>query len=92
MAVEASLVIQSSKESKPRIQLVREFFLDYRKVDIKPEEVVTAIVLPLTRRDEYVRSFKQARRREDDIAIVNAGIRVLLKPTAEEWTVRDCSI
>jgi xanthine dehydrogenase/oxidase len=30
--------------------------------------------------NEYFLSYKQSRRREDDIAIVNAGFRVLLEP------------
>ena len=38
-------------------------------------------------------AFKQARRREDDIAIVNTGMRVLLeKPTnSSSWKIQDCS-
>lgn len=35
--------------------------------------------LPTTRRFEYVKEFKQAHRRDDDIAIVNAGMRVSFK-------------
>ena len=39
---------------------------------------------------EYVLSYKQARRREDDIAIVNAGFRVVLTPSGEsDWTVQE---
>jgi hypothetical protein len=33
------------------------------------------VVLPFTRRHELVKEFKQSPRREDDIAIVNAGAR-----------------
>ena len=42
--------------------------------------------------NEYVFSYKQARRREDDIAIVNAGMRVLLEPSSPHWLVRECAI
>ncbi len=43
---------------------------------------------------EFVLSYKQARRREDDIAIVNAGLRVVLAPPAgdSDWTVQDCCL
>ena len=41
---------------------------------------------------EFINSYKQSRRREDDIAIVNAGMRVLLKPAVPHWTVQECSL
>ena len=41
-----------------------------------PEEILREIETPLTRRGEYVREFKQSHRREDDIAIVTACMRV----------------
>lgn len=44
-----------------------------RQVDLQPHEVLYKVVVPLTRPHEYVKEFKQSPRREDDIAIVNAG-------------------
>ena len=42
---------------------------------------------------EYVFAFKQARRREDDIAIVNTAMRVLLEKQTDSsfWQIKDCS-
>ena len=42
---------------------------------------------------EYVFAFKQARRREDDIAIVNTGMRVLFdkETQSSSWQIQDCS-
>ena len=45
-------------------------------------------------------SYKQSRRREDDLAIVNAGLRVVLVPVGEgeeggeerKWRVGECSL
>ena len=45
-------------------------------------------------------SYKQSRRREDDLAIVNAGLRVLMIPAMEEvvnesdggWTIGECNL
>ena len=51
------------------------FFKGYRTCDIKPDEVLRSVTLPLTAPGEYVREFKQSHRREDDIAIVTAGMR-----------------
>ena len=59
-----------------------DFFLGYRKVDLAPSEVLLRVALPCTRPHEFVREFKQAHRRDDDIAIVNAGMRVRLSPAA----------
>ncbi len=42
--------------------------------------MLLTVFVPWTRQGEYVREFKQSPRREDDIAIVNAGLRVLLEP------------
>jgi xanthine dehydrogenase/oxidase len=45
-------------------------------VDLRPHEVLARVLVPFTARHEYVAEFKQAHRRDDDIAIVNAGMRV----------------
>ena len=55
--------------------------MGYRRVALEPHEVLTAVSIPFTRRHEYVREFKQAHRRDDDIAIVNAGMRVRMRRT-----------
>jgi len=72
----------------------RNFFLGYRKVDLKAGEVLTQIVLPYSTKFEYMKEFKQAQRRDDDIAIVNAGIRVKFQysETGEGWCIRDASL
>ena len=58
---------------------VQEFFLKYRVVDIKPKEIVECVEIPvLAEAFEYVKPFKQARRREDDISIVTAGMKLRL--------------
>ncbi|KAI9196952.1 hypothetical protein LWI28_028492 [Acer negundo] len=75
-----------------RMTPAEEFFLGYRKVDMASDEILLSVFLPWTRPFEYVKEFKQAHRREDDIAIVNAGMRVYLEEKGEEWAVSDASI
>ncbi|TXG73327.1 hypothetical protein EZV62_001906 [Acer yangbiense] len=75
-----------------RMTPAEEFFLGYRKVDLARDEILLSVFLPWTRPFEYVKEFKQAHRREDDIAIVNAGMRVYLEEKGEEWVVSDASI
>jgi xanthine dehydrogenase/oxidase len=72
---------------------ITEFFLSYRKVDLRPDEILQDVFIPFTSKWEYVVPLKQAKRREDDISIVTAGIRVLLTPSSNnEWIVDDCSL
>jgi xanthine dehydrogenase/oxidase len=54
------------------------FFNGYRKTLLGPQDVIVALNLPLTRPDgsEFFEAYKQARRRDDDLAIVNAAMRV----------------
>lgn len=49
-----------------------------RQVDLQPHEILYKVTIPFTQHHEYVKEFKQSPRREDDIAIVNAGMRVRL--------------
>ncbi|XP_051208920.1 xanthine dehydrogenase [Lolium perenne] len=75
-----------------RTTVAKDFFLGYRKVDLKADEVLLSVVLPWTRPFEYVKEFKQAHRREDDIALVNAGMRVHITEAEGNCVVSDVSI
>ncbi|CAG7859685.1 unnamed protein product [Brassica rapa] len=70
----------------------RDFFSGYRKVDMESNEILLSVFIPWTRPLEYVKEFKQAHRREDDIAIVNGGMRVFLEERGEEVFVSDASV
>lgn len=60
------------------------FFKDYRTVDLRPGEVLVSVSLPLTRELEFVRAYKQAKRREDDIAIVTCCLWVAFDKSGAE--------
>ncbi|KAL0686874.1 hypothetical protein Bca4012_086551 [Brassica carinata] len=70
----------------------KDFFLGYRKVDMGSNEILLSVFLPWTRTLEYVKEFKQAHRRDDDIAIVNGGMRVFLEEKGQDLFVSDASI
>ncbi|KAF3563699.1 hypothetical protein DY000_02010857 [Brassica cretica] len=70
----------------------KDFFNGYREVDMESNEILLSVFLPWTRPLEYVKEFKQAHRREDDIAIVNGGMRVFLEERGEELFVSDASV
>jgi xanthine dehydrogenase/oxidase len=71
--------------------MLKDFFLSYRKVDMKPDEILQSIWIPFTEEFEYVIPLKQARRREDDISIVTGGFRAKLAmdTTKGYWFVED---
>jgi xanthine dehydrogenase/oxidase len=64
-----------------------------RKVDLRPDEILTSVHVPWTQDHEFVQAFKQAHRREDDIALVNAGMRLQCCMDSDaNWVVKEASI
>ena len=54
--------------------------------------ILHIISFTLILQHEYVYSYKQSPRRDDDIAIVNAGMRVVLKPEETKWKVKEINL
>ncbi|XP_063595741.1 xanthine dehydrogenase/oxidase-like [Penaeus indicus] len=75
-AAGARLTVRSAEFGEREIVMDQSFFTGYRRNSIRPEEVLVTVLIPYSRKNEYFLGFKQSRRREDDIAIVNAGMRV----------------
>ncbi|KAF9163837.1 hypothetical protein DFQ27_002984 [Actinomortierella ambigua] len=62
-----------------RVVPATDFFIGYRKTALNPAtDILTQIHIPFTQKGEYIRAFKQAKRKDDDIAIVTAAIRAQL--------------
>ena len=57
---------------------MKEFFKGYRTTALPPTAVITRLSIPLCGQGEFVRAYKQAKRKDDDIAIVNAAIKLRL--------------
>jgi xanthine dehydrogenase/oxidase len=56
-----------------------EFFKGYRATALPPDAIIASLRIPVSKeKGEYIRAFKQAKRKDDDIAIVNAALRVSL--------------
>lgn len=75
MAAHCELELQS-KDEKRTVAMDDSFFTAYRKNILKSEEILTSILIPYTKEGEHIFAYKQAKRRDDDIAIVNAGMYV----------------
>ncbi|CAE8703078.1 unnamed protein product [Polarella glacialis] len=73
LALGASVLLASAG-APPREVPVRDFFKSYRVVDMLPSEVIAAVKVPSPPPGafEFVKSFKQAKRRDDDISIAGA--------------------
>lgn len=75
LALKATLVIKDCK-TKDTIEKVMDnsFYESYRKISLKPNEVVVEIKLKIPKKNEFISTFKQGRRRDDDICIVSSTI------------------
>jgi xanthine dehydrogenase/oxidase len=55
-----------------------QFFKGYRATALPPDAVIASLRIPVARPGELLRTYKQSKRKDDDIAIVNAALRVSL--------------
>jgi xanthine dehydrogenase/oxidase len=63
------------------------FYTGYRRNVLRPDEVLVSISIPFPASpDQFFVAYKQARRRDDDIAIVNAAFNVVVLRTTDDNT------
>lgn len=80
LATNVELDVISESDGVRKVLMDDSFFTGYRRNAIKPNEVLLAINIPYTEESQYCYAYKQARRRDDDIAIVNHAIDVTFEP------------
>ncbi|XP_013399614.1 xanthine dehydrogenase/oxidase-like [Lingula anatina] len=73
------VTLASKDQGQRKLPLDHNFFISQRKTLVQEKEVLVAVHIPYSKKNEYCYGYKQAQRREDDVAIVNAGIRVLFQ-------------
>lgn len=77
MAADAVLVAKSL--GKTTEIPMASFFTGYRKTALPSDAVLASIRIPLTKeKGEFFRAYKQAKRKDDDIAIVTAALSIRL--------------
>ncbi|KAF2479259.1 Molybdopterin-binding domain of aldehyde dehydrogenase-domain-containing protein [Neohortaea acidophila] len=88
VATNATLVAKSLEKT---IELpMADFFKGYRVTALPPDAIIASIRIPVFQeKGEHMRAYKQAKRKDDDIAIVNAALRVKLD---DSHVVKDCSL
>ena len=73
-----TVLVAKSLERETEIPMT-EFFKGYRTTALPPDAVIASLRIPVAReRGEFLRAYKQSKRKDDDIAIVNAALRVSL--------------
>lgn len=77
VATNATLIARSMKETT-EIPMAT-FFKGYRQTALPPDAIIAALKIPVAREHgEFIRAYKQSKRKDDDIAIVNAALRISL--------------
>ncbi|KAL2891544.1 Xanthine dehydrogenase [Ceratocystis lukuohia] len=87
-AAGATLVAQSM--TKTTDLPMGQFFTGYRRTALPSDAVLTKIRIPITKpKNEFFRAYKQAKRKDDDIAIVTTAFRLALDSAG---IVTECSM
>ncbi|XP_053612796.1 xanthine dehydrogenase-like [Plodia interpunctella] len=76
MACSCIINVYSYERGHKKITIDEDFFIGYRKTVVKDDEVVVSVEIPFTKERQLIKAYKQARRKEDDIAIVTAAFNI----------------
>ncbi|KAG9232189.1 putative xanthine dehydrogenase [Amylocarpus encephaloides] len=73
-----AILVEKSLDEETEIPMT-QFFKGYRRTALSPDGIIASIRIPIAKeKGEFFRAYKQSKRKDDDIAIVNAAIRVSL--------------
>ncbi|KAI9804611.1 MAG: hypothetical protein M1833_006685 [Piccolia ochrophora] len=76
-----AILVAKSLDKETEIPM-SQFFKGYRTTALPPDAIIASIRIPVARaKGEFFKAYKQAKRKDDDIAIVNAALRVTLSPS-----------
>jgi xanthine dehydrogenase small subunit len=59
-----------------RVVPIASFYLGYKKLDLRPDEIITRIAIPLPPADEVLRLYKVSKRSHLDISTFTAALRM----------------
>lgn len=73
-----AILVAKSLEKETEIPM-SQFFKGYRTTALPPDAIIASIRIPVaSEKGEFFRAYKQSKRKDDDIAIVNAALRISL--------------
>uniref|UniRef100_A0A6Q2YZD5 Aldehyde oxidase 6 n=1 Tax=Esox lucius TaxID=8010 RepID=A0A6Q2YZD5_ESOLU len=73
-----------------QILLNKDFLVGFGKTSLKPDEIVLSVFIPVSRKWEFMGALRQAPRKENALATVTSGIRVMF--TEGSSVVKELSI
>ena len=76
-----------SSSGTSEIELDENFYTGYRRNVVKPNEILISIKIPFTKQNQYFVAYKQSKRRDDDIAIVNSAFNMTISNDKVEKAV-----
>lgn len=87
----AANAVLVAKSAAREIEIpMSQFFTGYRRTALPQDAVIASIRIPVTHeKGEFFRAYKQAKRKDDDIAIVTGALRVRLD---EQGIVQECNL
>ncbi len=86
IALDAVLSLHS--RDGPRHMPIEDFFLDYRKTDLRPGEFIRSVRIPKPKEGEAFRTYKISKRYDQDISSVIGAYRIAVA----DGSVRDARI
>ncbi|NWX99683.1 AOXB oxidase, partial [Nothoprocta ornata] len=90
LSVGKSVLNLESADGKRQILLSDQFLAGNEHAGIKPKEVIVSVLIPYSKKDDFISAFRQAERRKNALSVVNSGMRVLFSPGTD--TIEDLSI
>jgi xanthine dehydrogenase/oxidase len=73
-----AILVAKSLDKETEISM-SQFFRGYRLTALPPDAIIASIRIPvMNEKGEHFQAYKQSKRKDDDIAIVNAALRVSL--------------
>jgi xanthine dehydrogenase small subunit len=84
LALDANVRL-SDQENKIRSIMLKDFFLDYKKLNLQDNEIIKSIEFALPQRSDYFNFEKVSKRKYLDIASVNSAIKL----TVDEGIIKN---
>ncbi|KAL7943851.1 xanthine dehydrogenase [Trichoderma barbatum] len=86
----ANAVLVAKSATKETEIPLSQFFTGYRSTALAQDAIIASLRIPVTAaKGEFYRAYKQAKRKDDDIAIVTAALRVKMD---DAGVVTDCNL
>ncbi|KAK9866639.1 hypothetical protein WJX84_012043 [Apatococcus fuscideae] len=91
MAIGASYELVGSDGSRTAL-LPQDFLMGFRKTKLQPGETLLQVSIPFTSQHEFVAEYKQSHKREDCLAVGNAGFYAQLQSSDGGWSIERARI